>query len=220
MDDEIEDLELKIALKAHAFSSLVNVESYEPLEEDDPLCCMPFSEHNKLLARKLMGLLIQSGDAVLLCLKVEVVSQLHESTSKVKVGTVRWNALVTMAVVVTNGKLVVGPHNTEFHPHPASHVWLRKDGGKDMFNNVERQTLTLKSLWEFKATLAWSGIKVASFVLLFHQLFTCGKISKSDVTGNLQKLKADNNELEIPSCGSYEANVGLRILMSLFWGKT
>ncbi|KAF9924385.1 hypothetical protein BGZ67_009325 [Mortierella alpina] len=243
LDDEIEDLELKIALKAHAFSLLVDVENYEPLGEDDPLCFMPFSEHNKLLSRKLVGLLIQSGDAVLLCLKVEVygrsksedphaldlalpdgispfkvVNQLHESTSKVMGGTVRWNALVTMAVVVTNGKVVVGPHNTEFHPHPASHVWLRKDGGKDMFNNVERQTrskfhkttsfellaaahprflrhctlpVTLKTLWEFKATLAWSGIKVASFV--FHQLFTCGKISKSDVTENLQKLKADKD---------------------------
>ncbi|KAF9923838.1 hypothetical protein BGZ67_009626 [Mortierella alpina] len=246
MDDEVEDLELKLALKAHAFSLLVDVENYEPLEEDDPLCCMPFSEHNKLLARKLVGLLIQSGDAVLLCLKVEVygrsksedphaldlalpdgirsfkvVNQLHESTSKVMVGTVIWNALVTMAVVVTNGKVVVGPHNTEFHPHAASHVWLRKDGDKDFFNNVERQTrskfhreisfellaaahrrflrfctmpVTLKTLWEFKASLAWSGIKVASFV--FHQLFMSGKIVKSDVTGYLQKVKAEKSRAE------------------------
>ena len=94
MDDEIEDLGLKIALKAHAFSSLVDVESYEPLEEDDPLCCMPFSEHNKLLARKLVGLLIQSGDAVLLCLKVEVYGAFKErSSSRFGPGSDRWNQL-------------------------------------------------------------------------------------------------------------------------------
>ncbi|KAF9954340.1 hypothetical protein BGZ70_010597 [Mortierella alpina] len=174
MDDEIKDLELKIALKAHAFSSLVDVENYEPLGEDDPLCFMPFSEHKKLLVRTLVGLLIQSGDAVL-CLKVEVygrsksedphsldlalpdgissfkvANRLHESTSKVMVGTVRWNALVTMTVVVTNGKVV--------------------------------------------ASLAWSGIKVASFV--FHQLFTCDKIVKSDVTENLQNVKEEKSRAD------------------------
>ena len=30
--------------------------------------------------------------------------------------------------------------NTLFSPHQASHVWLRKDGGKDMYSNVARQT--------------------------------------------------------------------------------
>ncbi|KAF9970098.1 hypothetical protein BGZ75_002444, partial [Mortierella antarctica] len=92
------------------------------------------------------------------------------------------------------------------------------DGNKDFFNNVERQTrskfhkeisfellaarflrfctlpVTLKTLWEFKASLAWSGIKIASFV--FHQLFTCGKIVKSDVKGNLQKVKAEKSQAE------------------------
>ncbi|KAG9323306.1 hypothetical protein KVV02_002285 [Mortierella alpina] len=100
-------------------------------------------------------------------------------------------------------------------------VWLRKGGSKDFFNNVERQTrskfyhgksfaalaaahppilrfstlpVTLKTLWEFTASLTWSGIMVASH--LFHQLFTCGKILKSDVTGNLQKVKAEKGRAE------------------------
>ncbi|KAF9974797.1 hypothetical protein BGZ75_000698, partial [Mortierella antarctica] len=54
--------------------------------------------------------------------------------------------------------------------------------------------VTLKTLWEFKASLGWSGIKVASFV--FHQLLTCGKIVKSDVTGYLQKVKAEKSRAE------------------------
>ncbi|KAF9983207.1 hypothetical protein BGZ75_005312 [Mortierella antarctica] len=207
---------------------------------------MPFSEYSKILARELAGLLIQSGDAVLLCLKVKVygrsksedphaldlalpdgissfkvVNQLHENTSKVMVGTVRWNALVTIAVVVTNGKVIVGPHNTEFQPHAASQVWLGKvvagtfsttwsaqrvqnlNHGKSFaalaaahprILRFSTLPVTLKTLWEFKASLAWSGIKVAWHVS--HQLFTCGKILKSDVTGNLQKVKAEKGRAE------------------------
>ncbi|KAF9280351.1 hypothetical protein BGZ68_007294 [Mortierella alpina] len=189
IDDEIEDLELKLALKAHAFSLLVDVENYEALEEGNPLCCMPFLEHNKLLAWKMVGLLIQCGDAVLLCVKVAVYGRSKSEDP--------FHAL-DLAL-----------------PDGIRSFKLRKDGGKDFFNNVERQTrsqfhkemsfvllaaanprflhfctmpVTLKTLWEFKASLAWSGIKVASFV--FHQLLTCGKIVKLDVTGNLQKVKA------------------------------
>ena len=55
------------------------------------------------------------------------------------IGMVRWNALVTMAVAVMSGKVVIGPHNTVFHPHAASHIWLLKDGDKDLSNNVERE---------------------------------------------------------------------------------
>ncbi|KAF9113127.1 hypothetical protein BGX30_007045 [Mortierella sp. GBA39] len=81
------------------------------------------------------SLLIQSGADVLLCLKVEVygrrksedphsldlaipdvrsfkvVNEEHDSTRQVMIGTARWNALVTLAVVVTSGQVVVGPHN-------------------------------------------------------------------------------------------------------------
>ncbi|KAF9559409.1 hypothetical protein EC968_006618 [Mortierella alpina] len=174
--------------------------------------------------RKLVGLLIQSGDAVLLCLKVEVygrsknedphaldlalpdgiksfkvVNQLHESTSKVMIGTVQWSALVTIAVVVTNGKVVVGPHNTKFHPHAASHVWLRKDGDKDFFNNIERQTRSKfhKAIsFECPPSIS-SSLHVASDIedaLGVQGHF--GMISKSDATGNLRKVKAEKSRAE------------------------
>ncbi|KAF9203057.1 hypothetical protein BGZ59_001836 [Podila verticillata] len=124
LDDEIEDTELKLALRSHTYCSLVDVEKYRALEDDDPICTMPFSEHSKQLARNLARLLIQSGDEVLLCLKVEVyghckskdphsldlalpddksfkvVNQLHDGTHKVMIGTVRWNALVTKGCVL------------------------------------------------------------------------------------------------------------------------
>ncbi|KAG0342374.1 hypothetical protein BG005_002735 [Podila minutissima] len=236
LDNEIEDVDLKLALRSHSYCSLVDVEKYRPLEDGDPICTMRFSEQGKQLARQLAGLVIQSGDEVLLCLKVEVYgrcksedphsldlalpddksfkvfNQLLDNTHKIMIGTVRWNALVTMAVVVTSGKVVVGPHNTVFHPHPESHVWLLKDGDKDLSNNVERETrskfhrdesyelfaaahprflyyrtipVTLKTLWEFKSKGKWSGIKVTSFI--FQQLYTHGKISKSDVRKRLEK---------------------------------
>ncbi|KAF9317774.1 hypothetical protein BG006_003299 [Podila minutissima] len=210
LDDEIEDVDLKLALRSHSYCSLVDVEKYRPLEDGDPICTMRFLGQGKQLARQLAGLVIQSGDEVLLCLKVEVygrcksedphsldlalpddksfkvLNQLHDNTHKIMIGTVRWNALVTMAVVVTSGKVIVGPHNTVFHPHPESHVWLLKDGDKDLSNNVERETrskfhrdesyelfaaahprflyyrtipVTLKTLWEFKSTISKSDVR-------------------------------------------------------------
>ncbi|ORZ26415.1 hypothetical protein BCR41DRAFT_348255 [Lobosporangium transversale] len=191
---------------------------------------MPFGSNGKSLARTLAGLLIQSGDAVLLALKVEVYGRLpsqdaqgqdvalpgrnpfsvvnsrHDNADKVMIGTLGWNALVTLAVILTNGKVVVGPHNPDFYPHRSSHVWVRKNGSEDSFNNLERQTrskfhvqstfetyaaacvefnfyktmpATLKTLWEYKINGVWSGVKAAAFV--FYQLYTNHKLVKTEV---------------------------------------
>ncbi|KAK5797117.1 hypothetical protein F5H01DRAFT_359200 [Linnemannia elongata] len=242
-DEKIVDEDLKLMLKTHAFCSLVDVDTYSLLEDGDPLCCMPFLTHGKELARRLVGILIQSGVDILLCLKVEVygrrksedphasdlampdarpfkvVNEEHDSARQVMIGTVRWNALITLAVVVTTGQIVVGPHNPSFHPHTASHVWMLMDGKKDMFNNIERQTrskfdrvetyqsfaaahprflghrtlpVTLSTLWDFKSSGRWSGIKVAAF--LFHQVYVRGKVSKADVEKRLGMCRAEKDD--------------------------
>ncbi|KAF9952148.1 hypothetical protein BGZ65_005473, partial [Modicella reniformis] len=203
---------------------------------------------SELVARKLEGCLIQSGYDVILCLKVElfgrspdedshgvaslvspdvrsfkVVNEMCEGASQIMIGTVRWNALVTMAAVLTSGKIVVGPHNTIFYPHVASRVWLKKGGEKDMHNNVERQTrshfdeevtygkhaavhprflkfntmpVTLATLWAFKkAAKRWSGLKVAAFV--FSNLYTeGGKVLKSQVEEYLKEVRSTKGEDE------------------------
>ncbi|KAF9578175.1 hypothetical protein BGW38_006170 [Lunasporangiospora selenospora] len=246
-DKVVVDSKLELALRSHAYCSLVDISNYKNLGDEDPICTLRFSEHSKHLARSLSGLLIQSGDEVLLCLKVEVygrrgsedahciaklgepdssrpfkvVNHTHENTEMVIIGTMRWNALVTMAVVVTSGRVIVGPHNPWFHPHAASHVWLVKNGDKDLNNNVERHTrskfnhasayelfaaahprflscftlpVTLSTLWEFKSRgkgKIWSGAKLASFV--FDQLLNHGKILKSDVTQRLDELETREN---------------------------
>ncbi|KAF8925784.1 hypothetical protein BGZ47_003071, partial [Haplosporangium gracile] len=246
-DKVITDSKLELALRSHAYCSLVDIENYRSLGDNDPICTVRFSDQGKALSRSLANLLIQSGDEILLCLKVEVygrresedahnvprlgepdgsksfkvTNQRHDNTQMIIIGTVRWNALVTMAVIVTNGKVIVGPHNPSFHPHAASHVWLLKNGNEDLNNNVERHTrskfdqqssyelfaavhprflghrtmpVTLSTLWEFKAkgkAKPWSGIKLASFV--FHQLLNLGKMSKSDLALQMDKLQVPEN---------------------------
>ncbi|KAG0017315.1 hypothetical protein BGZ81_010793 [Podila clonocystis] len=230
-DDTLENV-----LKLSKFGSLVRVDEYRILEDDDLICHTRFSGNSMQLARQLEGLLIQSSDAALYALKVEVFGRLpsedphrqelaipdvksftvvnvwHDNTSKVMIGTLKWGALVTMAVELTSGNVVVGPHNTEFYPHSASHVWLRKDGSRNLMNNVERQTrskfdkgttyecnaavhvrfnqlstmpVTLKTLWEHKMKGGWSGIKVACVVL------------KLDVKTNLKKMKHQKDGSDI-----------------------
>lgn len=147
----------------------------------------------------------------------KVANYTHNNTQMVIIGTVRWNALVTMAVVLTSGKVIVGPHNPWFNPHAASHVWLVENGDEDLNNNLERHTrskfdqassyelfaaahprflshctmpVTLSTLWEFKSRgkgKIWSGAKLASFV--FHQLLNLGKTLKSDVTQRLDEFE-------------------------------
>ncbi|KAF9080280.1 hypothetical protein BGX27_005548, partial [Mortierella sp. AM989] len=160
---EINDIELEVALNAHHYGSLVNTEDYEAAD-DDPLWHMPFRSNGATLSRRLAGLIIQSGNAVLFAIKTEIYGRLpsedahqqdlalptrrsfsivnthHDNTNKVMIGTLGWNVLVTCCVILTNGKVVVGPDNSEFHPHEHSHIWIRKDGGQDFHNNHERQT--------------------------------------------------------------------------------
>ncbi|KAG0093626.1 hypothetical protein BGZ93_007811 [Podila epicladia] len=243
---ETKDDALENVLKSSKFGSLVRIDEYRLLENNDLICHMRFSGNSMQLARQLEGLLIQSGDAVLCALKVEVYGRLpsedphkqelaipgiksftvinvwHDNTSKVMIGTLKWGALVTMAVELTSGNVVVGPHNTEFYPHSVSHVWIRKDGDRDLMNNVERQTrskfdnsstyecnaavhvwfnqlstmpVTLRTLWEHKMKLGWSGIKVACFV--FHKLYTKGVVLKLDVKTSLQKIKSQRHKSDL-----------------------
>ncbi|KAG9069589.1 hypothetical protein KI688_010493 [Linnemannia hyalina] len=202
-DRVIVDSKLELSLRSHAYCSLVDIGNYKALGVKDPICTLRFSDHSKQLARNVSSPLIQSGDDVLLCLKVEVygrresedahhitklghpnssrpfkvANRTHDNTQMVIIGTVRWNALVTMAVLVTSGRVIVGSHNPWFHPHAASHVWLLKNGDEDLNNNVERHTrskfdqassyelfaaahprflghctlpVTLSTLWDFK----------------------------------------------------------------------
>lgn len=151
----------------------------------------------------------------------KVANLSNESLQMIIIGTVTWNALVTMAVVLTSGKVFVGPHNAFFHPHAASHLWILKTGDKDLNNNLERHTrskfdqessyglfaamhprflghrtrpVTLNTLWDFKPRgngRTWSGNKLASFV--FHQLLNRGKILKVDLIEPLHELQAREN---------------------------
>ncbi|KAG0344046.1 hypothetical protein BG005_002078, partial [Podila minutissima] len=164
LEETLEDTHLALALKPHKYGRLVKVNEYELVEDGDDFWCMPFSGGSELVARKLQSCLIQSGPDVILCLKVEVygrspdedphgdadvalpdirpfkiVNQKFDDASQLMIGTVRWNALVTMAVVLTSGRIIVGANNTIFKPHSKSHLWLKKGGEKDMRNNLVRQ---------------------------------------------------------------------------------
>ncbi|KAG9062134.1 hypothetical protein KI688_006466 [Linnemannia hyalina] len=97
------------------------------------------------------GMLIQSGDDIILAYKVEVYgtadyeyphtqevakpegmhafkveSVCYDQTRKVMVGAVKWCVLATLAVMVTDGTVVVGSDNKFFHPKATSHVWIKK----------------------------------------------------------------------------------------------
>ncbi|KAF9163680.1 hypothetical protein DFQ26_002273 [Actinomortierella ambigua] len=178
----------------------------------------------------LLEMLIFSGDDVLLAYKVEaygaetprdahaqvvleigsmsfkVENVLHDSTHKVMVGCIRWCVLVTMAVMLTSGQVIVGPNNTVFHPRATSRVFIRKTPKEDLVSAVPRQLrskfdmedtfalyatvhplfavyntmpVTLGTLWFFKCKTAWSGIKIAAF--LFFELHENRKIIKTVV---------------------------------------
>ncbi|KAK3822839.1 MAG: hypothetical protein J3Q66DRAFT_366066 [Benniella sp.] len=68
----IEDTRLDVALVTHSYDRLVKLDDYKLLNNNDPNWHIPFPENGEHLARMLEGLLIQSGDDVLLGLKVEV----------------------------------------------------------------------------------------------------------------------------------------------------
>ncbi|KAF8936020.1 hypothetical protein BGZ47_009704 [Haplosporangium gracile] len=165
-DKDITDSKLELVLRSHAYCSLVNIDDYRALGDKDQIWTMRFWGHGKELSRSLASLLIQSGDEVLLCLKVEVYGRresedahniprlgdldsirhfkvanlTNDNKQMIIIGTIAWNALVTMAVVLTSGKVIVGLHNPWFHPHAASHLWILKNGDEDLNNNLERHT--------------------------------------------------------------------------------
>ncbi|KAG0309347.1 hypothetical protein BGZ97_013109 [Linnemannia gamsii] len=129
------------------------------------------------------------------------------------IGTVKWNVLVTLAVILTNGTVIVGPNNNFFHPHLDSRVWIRKNKKTCRFNIMERQVrskfdvkpsfgnfaavnpllndfrtlpVTLKTLYEFKTDNAWTGLKVGAFV--FHQLYNGQhKINKAEAWSRMEE---------------------------------
>ncbi|KAF9110377.1 hypothetical protein BGX27_006450 [Mortierella sp. AM989] len=212
----IKNTKLDSVLASHAYGRLVCLEDYRLLDNKDPIWHLPFPENGESLARMLEGLLIQSGDDVLLALKVEFGLEgdnafradnvYHDHTHKVMISTVKWCVLATLAVMLTDGTVVVGPDNKVFCPKKTSRVWIKKDPGQHLYNTMARQLrskfndgatfalysavhpllnhhttmpVTLRTLYGFKTKNAWSGVKVAAFV--FHQLYTQRKIVKAEV---------------------------------------
>ncbi|KAF9955976.1 hypothetical protein BGZ65_003052 [Modicella reniformis] len=176
------DIDLAHALAAHDFGRLVydELERYELLDLET--CQQPYPEQKKITAQKLAGSLIQAGTTVLLVLKAEIYVK-HDGARKVMVGTNFWLALITSAVLLTLGKVIVGPNNNDFFPDSRSVVWMRKDYEQNTL--VERQLrskydertfsnsasvfryfehlsylpVTLKTIWEHFIPKAASGKK-------------------------------------------------------------
>ncbi|KAG0225866.1 hypothetical protein BGW42_004060 [Actinomortierella wolfii] len=149
-DDEPKvDTDLELVLKSHPFGQLVDPRKYQPLKDDEDFLTLPFVGNSEELSRRLQDCLIQSVNDVLWCLKVEVygrevvhdphaiphlarprqedkaftvVNENLNGADQLMIGAVTWNALITMAVILTSGEIVVGPHNTAFLPHEGSHA--------------------------------------------------------------------------------------------------
>ncbi|KAF9980544.1 hypothetical protein BGZ65_004963 [Modicella reniformis] len=238
---EIQDGELRSALAAHAFGGLVDESNYQLLDED--LCDRTFREDGKHIAKRLGGAIIQSGTSVLLALKVEVYgrtpsedphqqdvvfpalgthvveSLLHDGATKILIGTQTWTALVTSAVILTSGAVVVGPNNTVFNPHPRSKVWILKDSRRNP--TIERQTrsefdsaislgsyagvfvsfqahkflpVTLKTLWDYLVSKKWSGIKLVAYV--FYQLHHNRRLEKIEIESKIEEVKSIKNKTQ------------------------
>ncbi|KAG0247484.1 hypothetical protein BG011_001396 [Mortierella polycephala] len=242
----IEDVDLKVALSPHKYGKLVRIEDYNLAADDDDFWHLPFKGTSGLISRQLQSCLIQSGNDVTLCLKVEVygrsqgedpqadanvalpvgrrsfniVNQQFKDVSQLMIGCVRWNVLVTLAVSLTSGKVIVGPHNPSFKPHRKSHLWLKRGAERDMHNNLVRRTrsnfdnmatyrlhaaihphfnrshtrpVTLSDLWSFKAKNAWSGVKLAAFI--FNNLYDASEpLLKSEVQDYLSMIQLDKGD--------------------------
>ncbi|KAG0316372.1 hypothetical protein BG000_004880, partial [Podila horticola] len=265
-----EDTGLTLALKPHRYGQLAKVNEYELLEDGNEFWCMPFSGGSELVARKLQSCLIQSGPDVILCLKVEVygrsldedphgdanvalpdirpfniVNQKFDDASQLMIGTVRWNALLMMAVELTSGRIIVGPNNTTFNPHGKSRLWLKKGGEKDMRNNLVRQIwtnfddeitygnhaavhprflrfntkpVTLADLWSFKvATNGWSGLKLVAFI--FNKLYGAGVVLRSDVQERLDLIRCDKGNGDDDGDNDHGIRNNLRRLIEVMGDK-
>ncbi|KAF9139414.1 hypothetical protein BGX30_007982, partial [Mortierella sp. GBA39] len=175
----VENTKSDVAIESHAYGRLVCFEDYKLLENDDPLWHLPFRGNGELLATMFEGMLIQSGGDTLLAYKVEVYGRAdredphsqeiarpegmhdfkvenvrHDQTGKVMVGTIKWCVLVTLAVMVTDGTVVVGPDNKFFHPKATSRVWIKKmsyglSNTTRPYNTMARQ---LRSKFDNEAT--------------------------------------------------------------------
>ncbi|KAF9430659.1 hypothetical protein BGZ94_005280 [Podila epigama] len=234
----IKDIQVNLALGPHPYGHLVYGEDFVLLGGKDPICRTKFRGNGPSIASTLSGLMIQSGENILWALKVEVYGRassedphcqdiamppdglltvgnfFHDNTNKAVIGTNKWNELVTMAVILTTGDIIVGPNNTQFHPHPSSNIWIRTTSTSDLLNVAERQTrskfnetttfqhnaavvaefdhykslpVTLKTLWEFKWNCSWSGVKLGAYI--FHQLYEEGKLKKAELEQHLEETR-------------------------------
>ncbi|KAG0040756.1 hypothetical protein BGZ83_002444, partial [Gryganskiella cystojenkinii] len=208
----VKDDQFDSALKTYAFGGLVSIQEYKRLETDDPLWHLPFADNGELLATVFEGVLIQSGHEILYALKVEgygtadfedphsqdlakpvgkstftIENVFHDQTHKVMIGGIKWCILVTMAVLLDDGTVIVGPDNNVFHPSTKSFVLMKKNA----YDSVEKPVKTLyntmarlvRSKYDEDATLApYSAVNV----LLNH-------VSTMPVTlGTLYSFKTKN----------------------------
>ncbi|OAQ24811.1 hypothetical protein K457DRAFT_23730 [Linnemannia elongata AG-77] len=162
--DQVEvavDTKLDVALESHRYGRLVRIEDYKHLDNADPVWHKPSPDNGELLARMLEGLLIHSGYDVLLELKVEVygtadyedphaqeiakpegtsafkvLNIYHNQTHKVMIGAIKWYSLMTMAVMLTDGTVIVAPHNRIFHPRANSCIWIKKHLRPFVYNTM------------------------------------------------------------------------------------
>ncbi|CAO3568920.1 unnamed protein product [Mortierella alpina] len=141
----IVDSKLELALRSHAYCSLVDIENYKV-----EVCGRRESEDAHYMTK------LGEPDS---SRSFKVANYTHNNTQMVIIGTVRWNALVTMAVVLTSGRVIVGPHNPWFHPHAASHVWLVKNGDEDLNNKFTRSKFDQASSYEL---FAKHGVKAVA----------------------------------------------------------
>ncbi|KAF9578133.1 hypothetical protein BGW38_006226 [Lunasporangiospora selenospora] len=237
--DSITDDDLKIALSYHKYGNLIKDVDYMLADDTDDFWHLPFKGQSEYISRRLQSCIIQSGKDIILCLKIEVygrsqgedpqadsnvalpgsrpfnvVNEQFLDVSQLMIGSIRWNALVTLSTVLTSGTVVVGPHNPFFKPHRHSRLWLKKGADRDLHNNLVRHTrsnfnsiisyglhaaihpsfnrsqsrpITLSDLWSFKANTRWSGIKIVAYI--FHNLFDASEpLYKSTIQKYLNLL--------------------------------
>jgi len=112
-------------------------------------------------------------------------------------------AVVSSAVILTGGIVVVGPNNTAFHPHPQSKIWQLKDTSCNMTIEIKVSSfgpfagvflrshthkflpVTLKTMWNYVLENKPSGIRLVAFI--FYQLQHALRLNKSDLEPMLQE---------------------------------
>ncbi|KAF9407318.1 hypothetical protein BGZ94_002754 [Podila epigama] len=235
--EKAENIDLDVALGAQAYGRLVSFDEYKLHDNKDSFWHLPFLNNGERLAVMFQEMVIQSGDDILLALKVEVYGTdiedphaqelvrptgknafkvekvYHDQTHKVMVGGVKWCVLVTFAVMLTDGTVIVGPDNKHFNPRASSSIWLKKDPNHGLYNTMGRQLrskynkeetfgpyaavhpllnhyttmpVTLATLFNYKSNRAWSGSKLASFV--FYQLCSRRRIVKAELETHVKEV--------------------------------